>query len=217
MEDERAAPGERPDLERLDFAGLTERDTNEVRNAIARGENFHGYIPAESLGFIIRNYRILAPMGALEAAWLDAYVHSSHFCEHGLSVVKSIFDACNWERLCMLKPFCQALTFEKEGRFTLFRGCAGQAHSMCMSWTRSLDKAVWYAAHHVEYYDLANPAVYVATMPMAEIYCRADGTLQTVIEHGAGRFKCYNRPNDADSWRNHKNIFEMIFPLESKV
>ncbi|WP_159007671.1 hypothetical protein [Bradyrhizobium sp. S69] len=72
MEDERAAPGERPDLERLDFAGLTERDTNEVRNAIARGENFHGYIPAESLGFIIRNYRILAPMGALEAAWLDA-------------------------------------------------------------------------------------------------------------------------------------------------
>ena len=36
MEDEGAAPGERPDLERLDFAGLTERDANEVRNAIAR-------------------------------------------------------------------------------------------------------------------------------------------------------------------------------------
>jgi hypothetical protein len=122
MEDEGAAPGERPNLERLDFAGLTERDANEVRNAIGRGENFHGYIPAESLGFIIRNYRILAPMGALEAAWLDAYVHSSHFCEHGLSVVKSVFDACNRDRLCILKPLGQALTFEKEGRLTLFRG-----------------------------------------------------------------------------------------------
>lgn len=58
MEDEGAAPGGRPNLERLDFAGLTERDANQVRNAIARGENFHGYIPAESLAFIIRNYRI---------------------------------------------------------------------------------------------------------------------------------------------------------------
>ena len=121
MEDECAAPGERPDLERLDFTGLTERDANEVRNAIARGENFHGYIPAESLGFIIRNYRILAPMGALEATWLDACVHSSHFCGHGLSVVRSVFDACNRDRLCMLKPVGEALTFEKEGRLTLFR------------------------------------------------------------------------------------------------
>jgi hypothetical protein len=189
MEDEGAAPGERPDLERLDFAGLTERDANEVRNAIARGENFHGYIPAESLGFIIRNYRILAPMGALEAAWLDAYVHSSHFCEHGLSVVKSVFDACNRERLCMLKPLGQALTFEKEGRLTLFRGCAGQAHSMGMSWTPSLDKAIWYAAHHVEYYDLANPAVYVATVPMAEIYCRLDHYDDDFIVHPSNAWR----------------------------
>lgn len=183
MEDEGAAPGEQPDLERLDFTGLTERDANEVRNAIARGENFHGYIPAESLGFITRNYRILAPMGALEAAWLDAYVHSSHFREQGLSLVKSVFDACNRNRLCMLKPLGEALTLEKEGRLTLFRGCAGPAHSMGMSWTPSLDKAIWYAAHHVEYYDLANPAVYVATVPVAEIYCRLDHYDDDFIVH----------------------------------
>src|SRR6266700_1225314 len=189
MEDEGAAPGERPDLERLDFAGLTERDAYEVRNAIARGENFHGYIPAESLGFIIRNYRILAPMGALEAAWLDAYVHSSHFFEHGLSVVKSVYDACNRDRLCMLKPLGQALTFEKEGRLTLFRGCAGPAHSMGMSWTPSLDKAIWYAAHHVEDYDLANPTVYVATVPMAEIYCRLDHYDDDFIVHPSNAWR----------------------------
>jgi hypothetical protein len=28
---------------------------------------------------------------------------------------------------------------------------------------------------------------------------------------------CYNQPNDADSWRNHKNIFAMNFPLKSKA
>lgn len=189
MEDEGAAPRERPDSERLDFAGLTERDVNEVRNAIARGENFHGYIPTESFGFIIRNYRILAPMGALEAAWLDAYVHSSHFREQGLSVVKSVFDACNRDRLCMLKPLGEAPTLGKEGRLTLFRGCAGPAHSMGMSWTPSLDKAIWYAAHHVEYYDLANPAVYVATVPMAEIYCRLDHYDDDFIVHPSNAWR----------------------------
>jgi hypothetical protein len=46
-----------------------------------------------------------------------------------------------WDRLCMLKPLGEALTFEKEGR-SLFRGCAGPAHSMGMSWTLSLDKEI---------------------------------------------------------------------------
>jgi hypothetical protein len=44
-----------------------------------------------------------------------------------------------------------------------------------------------------------------------------DGTLRTEIEHAPAASKCYNRPNDADSWRNHKNIFAIIFPLKSKV
>jgi hypothetical protein len=29
--------------------------------------------------------------------------------------------------------------------------------------------------------------------------------------------KCYNQPNDADSWRNHKNIFAVILPLKLKA
>jgi hypothetical protein len=117
---------------------------------------------------------MLAALGALEAPWLDAYVHASHFREQGVSVVKSVFDACNRDRLRMLKPLGETLTLERGGRLTLFRGCAGPVHSMGMSWTPSLDKAIWYAAHHVEYYDLASPAVYVATVPVAEIYCRLD-------------------------------------------
>ncbi|WP_354334457.1 hypothetical protein, partial [Undibacterium sp. GrIS 1.2] len=52
-----------------------------MQAAIASGDNFHGYIPSESLEFIVRNYRRLAFMKALEAAWLDAYVHASNFKE----------------------------------------------------------------------------------------------------------------------------------------
>jgi|SRR3984957_9904584 len=156
----------------LNFAGLTEEDANKVRIAVAHGENFHGYIPSESLGFIIRNYRSLAALGSLEAPWLDAYVHASHFSPHGVSVIQAVFDACDRGRLLALKPLGEAPALVRNDRLTLFRGCAGPKHSMGMSWTPSLDKAIWYAAHHAEYYALANRAVYVAIMPIADIYCR---------------------------------------------
>jgi len=57
---------------------------------------------------------------------------------------------------------------------TLFRGCAGPVHSWGMSWTSSLDKAIWYAAHHAEFYNLSDLAVYVATVAVEDIYCRLD-------------------------------------------
>ncbi|SDG71891.1 hypothetical protein [Pelagibacterium luteolum] len=167
----------------LDFTGLAEADAIEVRKAIARGENFHGYIPTESLGFIIRNYRVLAALGGLEAPWLDAYVHASHFRDQGVSVLKDVFDACDRDRLRALKPLGETFTFVRGERLTLFRGCAGPVHSMGMSWTPSLDKAIWYAAHHVEYYDLPNPAVYVSTVSVAEIYCRLDHYDDDFIVH----------------------------------
>jgi hypothetical protein len=44
-----------------------------------------------------------------------------------------------------------------------------------------------------------------------------DGTLQTRLNTAPAASKCYNRPNDADSWRNHKNTFAMIFPFKSKA
>jgi len=183
------ASGERPGSECLDFTGIIEGDANKVRMAIARGENFHRYIPTESLGFIIRNYRVLAGLGALESPWLDAYVHASHFREQGASVLKSVFDACDRGCLRALKPLGEAVSPVIGDRLTLFRGCAGPVHSMGMSWTPSLDKAIWYAAHHVEYYDLPNPAVYVATVALAEIYCRLDHYDDDFIVHPGGAWR----------------------------
>ena len=158
----------------LNVTGLTEADVGKVRAAIANGENFHGCIPSESLEFIIRNYRQLAALKALEAAWLDAYVHTPHFTGHGVETLKAVFDACDRERLLQLRPLGDRCGRLATNRLTLFRGCAGPVHSLGMSWTPSLDKAIWYAAHHAEYYDLADRAVYVTTLPVAEVYCRLD-------------------------------------------
>ncbi len=157
-------------LNLLDFDGIEESDAQNVRAAIQRGDNFQGYIPSESLTFIVRNYRELARLKALEPAWLDCYVHSSHFNAFGLETIKAIFDACDRERLRSLKPLTQ-VTGE---RATLFRGCAGPDHTLGMSWTSSLDKAIWYAAHHAAFYDQSNCAAYVTIIPASEIYCCLD-------------------------------------------
>jgi len=161
-----------PHAAHLDFVGLTGPEVRAVMGAIASGENFHGYIPETGLDFILRNYRQLATLGVLEAAWLDAYVHAPHFNQHGMLVVKAVFDACDRDRLRLLKPI--SAPYSSTDRLTLFRGCAGPVHTFGMSWSASLDKAIWYAAHHVAFYDLANPAVYVTTMSVADIYCQLD-------------------------------------------
>lgn len=166
-------------LDLLDFAGMEETDAQNVRAAIQRGDNFQGYIPSEALDFIVRNYRALARLQALESAWLDCYVHASHFSTYGLDTIKAIFDACDRQRLRTLKPVTQIAG----DRSTLFRGCAGPVHTLGMSWTSSLDKAIWYAAHHAAYYDLTDCAVYVTTIPASEIYCCLDHYDHDCIAH----------------------------------
>ncbi|MES5483846.1 hypothetical protein QMZ05_13925 [Bradyrhizobium sp. INPA03-11B] len=160
--------------DRLDFEGIDKEDAISVRAAIDRGEVFAGYIPETALDFIVRNFQTLAKLGVLEESWLAAYVHSSNLAAHGLSIVNAVFDACDRNRLLELKPLGEQVNRSRGDRLTLFRGCAGPIHTMGMSWTPSLDKAIWYAAHHAEYHGLTNRAVYVATVQIAEIYCRLD-------------------------------------------
>lgn len=158
-------------LDPLDFAGIDQKEAQHVRAAIQRGDNFYGYITSEALDFIVRNYLALARLQALEPAWLDCYVHASHFSTYGLETIKAIFDACDRQRLRALKKPVTQIAGE---RATLFRGCAGPVHTLGMSWTSSLDKAIWYAARHAAYYDLADCAAYVTTIPASEIYCCLD-------------------------------------------
>lgn len=53
---------------RLDLSGLSDIDARNVQKAIARGDNFQGYIPSEALGFIVRNYLELARLPSLDLA-----------------------------------------------------------------------------------------------------------------------------------------------------
>lgn len=158
-------------IEKVDFSGLTPQEITSVKNAIQEGESFFGYIPTNALRFTIENFKLLSVMGALEESWVQAYTHASHFEDYSLDLIQEIFDTCDKSILQQSYPIYVGDHFCNGERFSLFRGCAGPNHKNGMSWTSSLDKAIWYAAHHVQYYGIDNPAVYAAVVSRDEIYC----------------------------------------------
>ncbi len=170
----------------LDFRDLDDDERRHVLEAISAGENFYGYIPEKGFAFIAQNYQALARLGMLEEVWLTAYLHTSHFNDFGLDKVKAVFDACDRSRLQS-----QGVSLSSEGptRLTLFRGCAGPIHTFGMSWNSSLDKAIWYAAHHMSWYDLDHPAVYVAVVDQESIYCRLGHYEDEYIAHFDGAWR----------------------------
>jgi len=56
--------------------------------------------------------------------------------------------------------------------------CAGPVHTKGMSWTTSLDKAIYYAKWHADFHlepgQSAGMAVYATTVDLREVYCRLD-------------------------------------------
>jgi len=161
-------------LGELDCSTLLGSEAAQVKEAIERRDEFIGYIPSKALEFILRNYRLLAELRALEMNWVPAYLHASHFNAVPLSVLQEVFDTCNRDTLQEHFPIYVGDHFSRGERFSLFRGCAGPEHRMGMSWTSSLDKAIWYAAHHAAYYKLENVAVYATVVNRSEIYCCGD-------------------------------------------
>ncbi len=158
-------------LEKLDFSGLSKDEVKSVSISFIKGEMFVGYIPANAFDFVLRNSEVLFEPGILEDNWMQAYTHASHFEEVPLEKLQSLFDLCDKDVLQQNYPIPNVDHFSKGQRLSLFRGCAGPEHRMGMSWTLSLDKAIWYAAHHAEFYHLNNLAVYVSVVEKSEIYC----------------------------------------------
>lgn len=156
-----------------DFTGLSSEEVANVTKGIAGDQDLCWLLGSEkSMDFIMRNYLRLAAAGNLERSWISTYVHTSHFNDIGLTRLRAIFDACDRSRLQTLSvPVRKDISTE---RISLFRGCAGPIHSLGMSWTTSLDKAIYYAALHSEHHDLKNLAVYTTTVATEEIYCRLD-------------------------------------------
>jgi hypothetical protein len=138
-------------LDELDYSTLLDSEITQVKQAIAKGESIYGYIPGKGFQFVLNNYHILAQVGALERAWVPAYLHSSHFDPVPLALLQEVFDTCDRDKLQKYFPIYVGDHFSRGERFSLFRGCAGPEHRKGMSWTSSLDKAIWYAAHHAAY------------------------------------------------------------------
>jgi hypothetical protein len=63
-------------LDTLDCSTLRGSETSQVNEAIARGEDFIGYIPGKAFAFVLKNYRALAELRVLERNWFQAYLHA---------------------------------------------------------------------------------------------------------------------------------------------
>jgi hypothetical protein len=158
----------------LDYDGLLPADVDRIERAISEGQlNLTWCIGEKAFGFVLRNYRQLAPIGFLEQSWMEAYLSECHPHRTSLDLLQEVFDAC--DRSVLQEHYSIPRLPRAEGeseRFSLFRGCAGPEHRMGMSWTHSLDKAIWYAAWHAGLpRKLTNLAVYTAAVDRAEIYC----------------------------------------------
>ncbi len=157
----------------MNYLDLNKKDIDIVKTAIKNGENFYGYIPENGLKFIVRNYKELHKQGCLEANWIDAYLHAFNFRSITFETIKAIFDQCGKSKLRSLHPLPQKYN-AKHPRFSLFRGCAANRCHKGMSWTSSLDKAIWYAAYHKEYEHYSGTgecSVYTTTVNSGDIYC----------------------------------------------
>jgi hypothetical protein len=159
-----------------DFTGLSSKDARAYRKAIEAGDDLRWHFGERSFDFILRNYMKLADAGQLELSWLSTYLQTSHFEHIGFAKLKAIFDACDRSRLQALSvPVGKGISTK---RVSLFRGCAGPVHTRGMSWTPSLDKAIYYAAWHAEWHAehqaSGEVAVYATTVCLSEVYCRLD-------------------------------------------
>jgi hypothetical protein len=166
-------------MHNLDYSGLLDTDIEKIELALSNreGETVGDHIGEKRFGFVLRNYRRLAELGILETNWMSAYLHASHFNDVPLSLLRDVFDTCDKNILQKHYPIpvppCISTEHIGTDRISLFRGCAGPDHRMGMSWLTSLDKAIWYAAHHVACYGLGptTQAVYASTVDRTEIYC----------------------------------------------
>jgi hypothetical protein len=119
----------------------------------------------------VLNRNHLAKLGLLEVLWMETYIQALHLNDVPLDDLQAVFDACNKDALQQEYPIQTQFVDFRGSLFSLFRGCAGPEHRMGMSWSPSLSKAIWYAAHHATYYKLSNVAIYAAIVEPTEIYC----------------------------------------------
>ncbi len=120
------------------------------------------------LAFVFDNHRALLARGMFEQALVDAYSGTrTNHRRWDPDVIYFLFALADRDRLRECGP---ALP---EHPVTLYRGVAGYGRLRRLdgfSWTTEVDAACWFALR----FSLPHPAVWTATVPPEDIYCRVD-------------------------------------------
>lgn len=119
---------------------------------------------SEKLSFVQTNNLELKAVGMYETALVGAYLMGEFPHWRLVSLEQMFRDA---DRTKLRQTGSQ---MPNERGFTVYRGVAGSGrhrHVSGMSWTRSLDKAKWFANRNA----LADPAVYQTRVRQDDVYC----------------------------------------------
>jgi len=149
------------------------------------------------LSLVWANLKLLKQRGIYEPAIVEAYI-GCKFNNHNwpIQAIECLFRIGDRGKLLACGE-----TLPGEESFTVYRGIAGERHKRKvrgLSWTSSLDAACWFALR----LHLPDPAVYLAQLLPADIYCCTNE--RNELEFIGRPRSCRRLPLSADEMRTHE-------------
>jgi len=139
-----------------------------AKKALAEGNIFGvmGYMPNTSrLAFVVDNFPVLKERGVYEEALLDAYTGTrTNFSRWSFDLINYLFELADRKKLLECGE-----PLPGDGPFTVYRGVSGRGAARRirgMSWTGSIERAIWFAKRFV----FEKPAVFKATVEKRLVY-----------------------------------------------
>jgi hypothetical protein len=125
------------------------------------------------MAFVCDNFLLLKESGVYEKALLHALtsprVNNANISS---STLQFLFQYADREKLIK-----EGDPLPGPGPFVVYRGVAGRGAKRRLrglSWTASLDKAIWFAKRFAELPDMEKPTVYQATVTAEHVYAYSD-------------------------------------------
>jgi hypothetical protein len=153
---------------------------SKVHEAFENGDvdSIFGCMPNHfCLWFFFMNRRAFIERAIYEEALVNAYTATRvNNCALPLSVLKSLFDDCDKDRL--LKA---GNPLPEGDKFVVYRGVSGvgrKRRARSYSWTLDYDRAKWFSER---FSFLPNPAVYMATVKRKSVLCFIEGRNESEV------------------------------------
>jgi hypothetical protein len=124
------------------------------------------YMPnTRCLSFIVDNHCEFKRCGLYEKALIDAYIGTrTNFSRWSFALINYLFELADREKLLECGD-----PLPGDGPFTIYRGISGRGAARRIrgiSWTGSLDRAIWFAKR----FDFEKPVVFRATVEKSLVY-----------------------------------------------